>query len=76
MSRTEYFMPSTGIRPGDIVAVTGKRFVQITDVKDMRISYRGLRFPVRRLSGVDVQTRGPIAYLAAHKGLWEVTRLN
>lgn len=75
MSRTVYFMPSTGIRPGDIVSVTGKRSVRITDVKDLRISYHGLRFPVRRLSGIDVRTRGPVAYLAAHKGLWEVTRL-
>lgn len=76
MSRTEYRMPSTGIRPGDIVTAPDKRNVQITNVVDLRINYHGLRFPVRRLSGIDMTTRGPVICLAAHKGLWTVTRMN
>jgi hypothetical protein len=77
MSLKEFRMPSGSVRPGDIVTDKG-RHIQITDVKDARISYRGFRFPVRYFTGVDVKVRDqkPVRITVAHKGLWTVTRAN
>jgi hypothetical protein len=77
MSLKDFRMPSGSVRAGDIVTDMG-RHIQITEVKDARISYRGFRFPVRYFTGVDVKVRDqkPVRITVAHKGLWTVTRAN